>query len=136
MLSLDLDVWRVFLHVIAATVWVGGQLVLAGLLPTLRSLGDDAPRQAARRFNTLAWPAFAVLVVTGVWNLFEIEIGDTSTEYQVTLGLKLLLVAASAIGALAHSNTGSRVVLAVGGAASAIGGIAALLLGVALSMGA
>ncbi len=136
MLSLDVDVWRVFLHVIAATVWVGGQLVLAGLLGTLRGLGDDAPRQAARRFNALAWPAFAILVVTGIWNLFEVEVGDTSTEYQVTLGLKLLLVAASAIGAFAHSNTGSKVVLAVGGAASAIGGIGALLLGVALSMGA
>lgn len=136
MLSLDLDVWRVFLHVIAATVWVGGQLVLAGLLSTLRGLGDDAPRAAARRFNALAWPAFAVLVVTGIWNLLEIEIGDTSTEYQVTLGLKLLLVAASGIGAFAHSNTTSKVVLAVGGALSAIGGIGAVLLGVALSMGA
>jgi putative copper export protein len=135
-LSLDLDVWRVFLHVIAATVWVGGQLVLAGLLSTLRGLGDDAPRAAARRFNALAWPAFAVLVVTGIWNLLEIEIGDTSTEYQVTLGLKLLLVAASGIGAFAHSNTTSKVVLAVGGALSAIGGIGAVLLGVALSMGA
>ena len=80
MLSLDVDVWRVFLHVIAATVWVGGQLVLAGLLGTLRGLGDDAPRQAARRFNALAWPAFAILVVTGIWNLFEVEVGDTSTE--------------------------------------------------------
>ncbi|MEO1060012.1 MAG: CopD family protein [Actinomycetota bacterium] len=136
MLSLDVQVWRVFLHVIAATVWVGGQLVLAGLLSTLRGLGDDAPRQAARRFNALAWPAFAVLVVTGIWNLLEVDVGDTSTEYQVTLGLKLLLVAASGVGAFVHSNTTSKVVLAVGGAASAVGGIAALLLGISLSMGA
>lgn len=136
MLALDVDVWRVFLHVLAATVWVGGQLVLAGFLPTLRAAGDDTPRAAARAFNRIAWPAFAVLVATGVWNLVEIDVGDTSTEYQVTLGIKLLLVAASGIGAFAHANTASKVVLAVGGALSAVGGLVALLLGVAMSMGA
>lgn len=135
MLSLDLDVWRVFLHVLAATVWVGGQIVLAGLVPTLRGVGEDAPRAAARRFNRLAWPAYGVLVVTGVWNLAEIDVGDTSTEYQVTLGLKLLLVAASGVGAFAHANTTSKVVLAVGGAVSALGGVLALLFGVSMGLG-
>ena len=48
---------RVFLHVLAATIWVGGQLTLAGLVPGLRALGDDAPRRVARRFNAIAWPA-------------------------------------------------------------------------------
>jgi hypothetical protein len=36
---------------------------------------------AARRFNQVAWTAFAVLVATGVWNIIAIrrEIGrDTS----------------------------------------------------------
>ena len=53
---------RVFLHVTAATVWVGGQLTLAGLVPGLRDLSPDAPRAVARRFNQIAWPAFGVLV--------------------------------------------------------------------------
>jgi hypothetical protein len=26
-------------------------------------------RAAARRFNQIAWPAFAVLVATGIWNI-------------------------------------------------------------------
>jgi putative copper export protein len=48
---------RLFLHVLAATVWVGGQLTLAGLVPGLRALSPDAPRVVARRFNQIAWPA-------------------------------------------------------------------------------
>ena len=38
-----MDHFRLFVHVLAASVWVGGQIVLAGLVPTLRSIGDDAP---------------------------------------------------------------------------------------------
>jgi len=34
---------RLFLHVLGATVWVGGQLTLAGLVPGLRRVSPDAP---------------------------------------------------------------------------------------------
>ena len=40
---------RLFVHVLAATVWVGGQLTLAGLVPGLHRLSPDAPRVVARR---------------------------------------------------------------------------------------
>ncbi len=42
-----LDGIRLSLHVLAATVWVGGQITVAGLAPTARQLGDGAPRQVA-----------------------------------------------------------------------------------------
>ena len=59
------------LHIFAATVWVGGQVVLAAIVPLARRLGGrDATRAIARRFQIVAWPAFAVLLVTGTWNLF------------------------------------------------------------------
>lgn len=135
MLSVDATVVRVFLHVLAATVWVGGQLTLAGLVPALRGVAADAPRAAARRFNRIAWPAYGVLVATGVWNLFERDLADRSTEWQVTLFVKLLVVALSGISALVHSATSSRTVLAVGGAFAGISSLAALLLGVQLTFG-
>ena len=69
MLPVDLETVRLFLHVLAATVWVGGQLVLAALVPALRSAGPGVPRTAARAFNRVAWPAFGVLVATGIWNI-------------------------------------------------------------------
>ncbi len=44
-----------FLHVLAATVWVGGQFVLAGLVGTLRRQSPEAPR--GRRLEpSPAWP--------------------------------------------------------------------------------
>src|SRR4051794_37140730 len=76
MLSVALDTIRLFVHVLAATVWVGGQLTLAGLVPGLRALGPDVPRTVARRFNRIAWPAFGVLFLTGLWNLSETHVGN------------------------------------------------------------
>ena len=126
---------RLFLHVVAATVWVGGQITLAGLVPTLRGLGDDAPRAVARRFNRIAWPAFAVLVLTGVWNVVEVDVADTSIEYQITLLLKLVVVAASGISAAAHIGARSKGALAFWGALSGLSAIAAVVLGILLTVG-
>lgn len=133
MLSVDATVLRVFLHVLAATVWVGGQLTLAGLVPALRGIAPDAPRAAARRFNRIAWPAYGVLVATGIWNLVERDVTDRSTEWQVTVFVKLLVVGLSGISALVHSTTSSRTVLAVGGALAGLSSLGALLLGVQLT---
>jgi putative copper export protein len=123
---------RLFVHVLAATVWVGGQLTLAGLVPALRSLGPEATRAAARRFDRIAWPAYVVLVATGVWNLLEIRVGDTTTAYQATLGLKLVLVAASGVGAALHRRSTTTLALAIGGAVAGLGAVGALFLGVNL----
>lgn len=124
---------RLFLHVLAATVWVGGQITLAGLVPALRAIGDDAPRTVARRFNRIAWPAFVVLVVTGVWNVMAVDVGETSTAYQVTLFVKLLVVAVSGISAAAHIGAHSREALAFWGAVSGLSAIGAVFLGVLLA---
>ena len=135
MLSVDASVVRVFLHVLAATVWVGGQLTLAGLVPGLRALSPDAPRTVARRFNRLAWPAFGVLVLTGVWNIAEVDVGDTSTEYQVTLFVKLTVVAVSGVSAFLHTTARTKPMLAAMGALTGLSALAALFLGVLLVRG-
>ncbi len=72
-LSDGLGGFRLILHVLAATVWVGGQFTVAGLLPTIRALGDDAPKKVAQAFARLLWPAYAVLVVTGFWNISALD---------------------------------------------------------------
>ena len=130
MVPFDLQLIRLVLHVLAATIWVGGQFVLAGLLPTLRGLGDDATAKVARAFNRLAWPAYVVLLATGIWNLFEINFSQRSTQYQVVLLCKLLAVAATGIGAALHVISRSKIALAIGGSLAGAGALAALTLGV------
>lgn len=132
MLSPDLDTLRLGLHLLAAAIWVGGQIVVAALLPTLRRAGDDVPRAAARAFSRVAWPAFAVLVATGIWNLVEVDLLDRDTDYQVTVFVKLLLVAAAAIAALVHAAGRSRRAIAPGGALGGLASIGAFALGVLL----
>lgn len=132
MLSVTADHVRLFIHVLAATLWVGGQLTLAGLVPVLRRFGPEATQAAARRFNRIAWSALLVLVITGVWNLSVIHVGDASTQYLVTLYVKLIVVALSAIGAAIHIFSRKTVALAVGGTLSSVGGLIALLLGIVL----
>jgi putative copper export protein len=122
---------RLFLHVLAATVWVGGQLTLAGLVPGLRRLSPDAPRTVARRFNVIAWVAFAVLVATGVWNILAID-PDWSSSYGTTLIVKLGVVAASGLAAALHARAKSTPGLAVFGALSGLAALGALFLGVLL----
>jgi putative copper export protein len=123
---------RLFLHVLAATVWVGGQITLAGLVPGLRRLSPDAPRAVARRFTVIAWPAFAVLVGTGIWNIVALHVSWDS-DRGTTLVVKLAVVAVSGVTAFVHSRVRSRPLLAAFGALTALSALGALFLGIVLA---
>jgi putative copper export protein len=132
MLPVSWDTILVFLHVLAATVWVGGQLTLAALVPALRRLGAGIPRSAARAFNRVAWPAFAVLLATGAGNVMAVR-GKVSGGYEVTLVVKLAVVAVSGATAWLHARSKSPAGLAVFGALTGVSALAALFLGVLLA---
>ncbi len=132
MLAVSWDTVRLFLHVLAATVWVGGQLTLAALVPALRGLGSQVTRAAARRFNQVAWPAFAVLVATGVWNIIA-ESDKDHGRYRTTLVVKLAVVALSGVAAFLHARARGTVALAVFGALTGASALAAVFLGIMLA---
>lgn len=65
----------VWLHVLAATVWVGGIFFLVlVVVPWLRSGAPQDPgaflRDTGERFRTVGWACFAILIVTGSFNLW------------------------------------------------------------------
>src|SRR4051794_16007602 len=135
--TLDWETIRLFLHVLAATVWGGGQITLAALgpalrgsaeggtkgaarahnpiaRPALRGSAEGVTKVAARAYNRIAWPAFGVLVVTGIWNVVALD--DTSASFQNTLMLKYVLVLASGVTAYLHQRATSPRAMAVYGA--------------------
>ena len=132
MLHVGWETIRLFLHVTAATVWVGGQLTLAALVPVLRRVDRSAPRVAARQFNRVAWIAFAVLIATGVWNIVA-QRAQIAGRYETTLIVKLVVVLLSGVAALLHARARRPVGLAVFGALTGLTALAALFLGILLA---
>ena len=132
-LASSLTILRLTLHVLAATVWVGGQFVLLGLLPTLRQLGADAPRRAAVAFGRLSWPAYWLLVVTGVWNYLAIDYRHATSSWNAAFGVKMLCVAVAGIGAYLHTKSTDPKRRGMFAGIGTLGSILALVLGVALA---
>jgi putative copper export protein len=118
--------------VLAATIWVGGQITLAALVPALRRLGAEIPRAAARRFNQVAWPVFGILVITGVWNIVAVR-SQITHRYETTLVVKLIVVIVSGASAALHARARSTAGLAVFGTLTGISALAALFLGIMLA---
>jgi putative copper export protein len=133
-LSPNLATLRLFLHVVAASVWVGGQIVLVGVVPSLRASYPEATRLVAKAYGRVAWPAFGIAVVTGIWNMLEVE-ADGWTAYQITLGVKIMLVTVSGIAAAVHQVGRSKVALAVGGGLGFLSALAAMYVGLLLTTG-
>ncbi len=89
-----------WLHLLAASLWAGGLLVLVGALaPTLRALTPIGRREvlgrAIPRFSTLALIAWGVMGITGLYSAW-LQVGNLEalrrTPYGQSLTLKLLLV--------------------------------------------
>ena len=132
MLPVSWDTIRLTLHVLAATVWVGGQLTLAALVPTLRRAGPELPRTVARQFSRVAWPAFGVLVLTGIWNVAA-ESDRDHGRYRVTLMVKIAVVLLSGVAALLHARARRPAALAVWGGVAGATALGAVFLGVLLA---
>lgn len=101
---------NVFVHVLAAVVWLGGMFFLAAVgAPVIRRLEPASLRRqlfesVGRQFRGLGWLAIVVLLITGIGNLHfrgllvaEVWTGPefwVGTNYGRTLAEKVILVAA------------------------------------------
>ena len=133
MLAPALDTVRLTLHVLAATVWVGGQIVMTGLVGPARSLGGDAPKALARAFARMAWPAYAVLVVTGVWNVAAVHYSSQDSAWKAVLMAKIVVVILAGVGAYLHQRATSKAQLALWGSVAGTASVVALVMGVLLA---
>ncbi len=133
MLAPALDTVRLTLHVLAATVWVGGQIVMLGLVGPARSLGGDAPKVLARAFARMAWPAFVVLVATGIWNVAAVHYSSQDSAWKAVLMAKILVVVVAGVGTALHQRAKTKGQLALWGSVGGTASVVALVMGILLA---
>lgn len=105
------DAINPWLHIFAATVWVGPQVFLAAVaIPAVRTVADVKERARlmrliTTRFGYLAWAAMAVLVITGIGNVFEEEDRDFLFDHHwgTIFEVKMTLVIATVVLTALHS---------------------------------
>ncbi len=115
----------VWLHLVAASIWVGGSIFIGVILsPMLKMIARTAEERLVilmkigRRFNCIAIPSFGVLVLTGIYNSKAFLFEPTTlyqTNYGVILLIKIVLVIATLIAYILHiritnSETETRIV--------------------------
>lgn len=92
-----------WIHVLAAVTWIGGMLFIAlVLVPVTRRLQDPALRarlvhETGMRFRTVGWIALAVLVATGLGNLWLFPTFLWSPRLHAKLGLVLVALVLAVI---------------------------------------
>ena len=133
MLAPALETIRLTLHVLAASVWVGGQIVMTGLVGPARGLGAEAPKTLARAFARLAWPAYLLLLVTGVWNISAVGYSNMDSAWKAVLMAKILVVVLAGVGVLLHQRATTKRGLAVWGSVGGLASVAALAMGILLA---
>jgi putative copper export protein len=132
-LAPTVDTIRLTLHVLAAAVWVGGQVVMVGLVGPARGLGTDAPKTLARAFARLAWPAYVVLLVTGVWNVTAVGYSSMDSTWKAVLWAKVAVVVLAGLGVLLHQRATTKRGLAFWGAVGGLASVVALVMGILLA---
>ena len=95
------------IHLLAATVWVGGHLLLAiCYLPTaLKKKDPHIILNFERKFETLGMSSLVTLVITGIWMAYDFGVTiDTwftfSGSFEKVVSAKLLLLFLTIICAL------------------------------------
>lgn len=112
----------VWLHIVAATAWVGSMIFFAAVAvpvlrkPEVRAAAPRLIRLLGARFRVLGWVSLSVLIVTGITNLVARGIGWTTlgdatfwgTSFGRSLAYKLGLVAFVLVATVAHELLAGR----------------------------
>jgi uncharacterized membrane protein len=91
----------VWLHVVAVVAWIGGLLYQSvALWPAARGVHARTAVHVARRGRALTWPAAAVVVLTGFYNVTRLgplaDIAESRTAL-ILAGKFILVIAAVAL---------------------------------------
>lgn len=133
MISPTVDSIRTFLHLLAVAVWVGGQIVLAGIVPALRKAAPTSLSVVAQQFARIAWPAMIIVIFTGVWGMGSVNVTDRSSEYLATFAIKMAFVGLAIVSTIIHSAGTSKAAKGIGGAVGLLTSLLATYAGVLMA---
>jgi len=96
------DALLMWAHLVSASIWVGGSIFIGIVLaPLLKTISESVEERVAimirvgRKFNKIAIPSLAILIVTGIYNSSNILSRPQfllSTNYGIILAIKIILV--------------------------------------------
>ncbi|MGH3614088.1 MAG: cytochrome c oxidase assembly protein [Pseudonocardia sp.] len=139
----DLATDSLMLHVLAASLWVGGLVAVLALAAASGPDRDAALATAVPRFSRLALVCWVVLAATGVVNaLIRVPVAELfgSTYGLLVLAKTAALIALGVLGALHRRNSVDRAARGEPGALLRLGGVEVLLMlgtiGLAVALGA
>lgn len=131
--NINFDTIRIFLHILAVTVWLGGQIVMLSILPILKEANiEGLPAKVAQGFQNVAWPAMALAIGTGIWNIFAIDIENATTAWNIVFGFKFLFVIISGVSAFKHAKTTDPKLKGLFGALAFLTALTATFLGIVI----
>jgi uncharacterized membrane protein len=101
-----LEITLVVLHVLGATVWVGGTVALTFIaVPAIRQLSGEprgtAMRTLGERWRPIGWGALVAMVVTGALLASDV-LPDSDMAAKAVFGVKMALFAALVVLAYLH----------------------------------
>ena len=122
----DMHKYIVLLHVLAATVWVGGHLVLAiGILPSVVKYGNiDLLNAFEAKYEKVGIPALIILVVTGLymaidylpmseWFNFSNDLSKHISIKIILLGITIALALHARLKLIPNLSVNNLIILAV-----------------------
>ena len=99
-----IDALITWVHLISASIWVGGSLFIGVVLaPLLKTMSESVEERlmimirVGRKFNKIAVPSLGILIATGLYNSYYVlNKPETifSTNYGIILTIKIMLVIA------------------------------------------
>jgi putative copper export protein len=105
-----------WLHLLAASIWVGGTLFIAIVLnPVLKQEMQDSARlniitKVGKRFNKVAVPVIAVLLSTGIYKALLLPSTLYLTTYGIILAVKIAVVISMLIVWFIHARISNSMI--------------------------
>jgi len=89
--------WLIIFHVLGATIWVGGHLLLCvRYLPeALKKKDPEIIKAFEERYEIIGLPSLLVQVITGIWmalSVYHVNLFGFSNPIETAISIKLILL--------------------------------------------